>query len=379
MIDDLEPCKNVLLSFLSEIAAVEKIRKSISAPICTPFNIKDRTPDFSGIEFAPAPDTFWIEDNAYTWIYADPWHYRSLMQHPKSNTIPEYYLQPALPLYMQWRDQERDVIYRGSIIPTPGEINLNEYLYKLSSWIEEKNEKRVVWIKSLKSFTQFIREDIPFELQGSLECIFPYKMEIRRGHSIERIGNEIQEIERSYILRIIEDPVYPIDILAASDILKNLANEVLEGRPNSQHVAAETLGFALLCHAVGSARIMTREKIVYRTPLIALKSADPAMQEKPYQPKYYINIQTFFGFKDIPISKTLHDFLIALPRDPGSILIFTKPISTMLRTLYDKGVAKSERARSLGKITFLTFMSQSTHWYGHRPSPIKNHSKSKKQ
>lgn len=365
---DLRSVKDVLNSFFAEIAAVEKIRKSISVPICTPFNIKDRTPDFSNIEFDPAPYSFWKEDNAYIWIYAEAWHYRQLMSHPKNNKVPDYYLQPAQPIYQEWLDEEKEVIYRGTIIPEPGDAILNDYLILLASCIQDGNEKRAVWIKSLKSFAQYIREDIHFELQGSLECIFPYKMEIRRGYSLQRIGNEFEEVERGYILRNIEDPVIPIDILAASDILKNLATVVLEGRPNSQHTAAEALGFAWLCHAVGSARLMTREINVYHTPMTALKAVDPGKLGNPLQPKFYVSIQTFHGPKDVPISKILYDFLIALPRNPKGHFIFSKPISTLLRTLYDKGVKTSERAKSLGKITFLTFMSQATHSFGHRPS-----------
>lgn len=55
---NLEPAKDVLRSFDSEIAKVEKIRQGISASICAPFYIKDRTPCFSHAEFAPAPDSY---------------------------------------------------------------------------------------------------------------------------------------------------------------------------------------------------------------------------------------------------------------------------------------------------------------------------------
>ena len=66
MTPDLQPIKDVLRSFLLEIEKVEKIRQCVSAPKCAPFNIKDRTPDVKGIEFTTAPDTFWVDDNAYT-------------------------------------------------------------------------------------------------------------------------------------------------------------------------------------------------------------------------------------------------------------------------------------------------------------------------
>ena len=40
---DLEPAKDVLRAFYSQIAEVKKIRKGISAPICAPFDIHDPT------------------------------------------------------------------------------------------------------------------------------------------------------------------------------------------------------------------------------------------------------------------------------------------------------------------------------------------------
>lgn len=367
---DLEPTKNVLRSFLSEISDVVKIREGISAPISTPFNFKDSIPDLSGVDFEPASDTFWIEDNAYTWIYAEAWHYGQLMQYPKNTEIPKYYLQQALPIYEDWLNEEKDITYRGTIIPAPGDVNLHKYLVFLAECIQDKNEKRTVWIKSLKSFLQYIREDIPFELQGSLDCIFPYKMEIRRSEKLQWTEDGIIKIECGFILRNIEDTVYPIDVLIAAEILQNLAMEVLEGRPNGQHTAAEALGFAWLCHVVGSARLMTREKIVYNTSLKALRTID-STDGSSGLPIHFITISTFNGLKEIPISKTLYDFLVALPRSGDDDSIFSKPISTLLRTLYDKGISQSERARSLGKITFRTFMSQSTHWYGHRPGQVK--------
>lgn len=240
----------------------------------------------------------------------------------------------------------------------------------MASCIQEGNEKRAVWIKSLKSFLQYIREDTPFEIQGTLDCIFPYKMKINREDLPCYAPDTFVKREHGFILRNVNEPVYPIDVFAAAEILQNLAKAVLEGRPNGQYTAAEALGFAWLCHAVGFARVMTQEKVIHTTSLQALKTIDSTEETKQY-PNHFITIQTFHGLKDIPISKTLFDFLTALPRSEGDDSIFSKPISTLLRTLYDKGVSGSERAKSLGKITFRKFMSQSTHWYGHRPGQRK--------
>lgn len=369
---DLEPAKNVLRSFLSELDEVKKIQAGTSAPIYASLNIQDRSPVFDVAEASPAPYSFWEVDNAYAWIYGDAWNYRWLMLPPKTNPMPEYYLQPALPLYQQWRSQEKEIFTRGKIIPTPGHVSLREYLQHLVFLIKTKNEKRADWLKSLYCFTQFIREDIDIDLQGTLDAMLPYKMEILRSSVQQHVANGFQKTERTYVLRTVEEPEYPIDILAASDILINLAFEVLEGRTNAQHTAAEALGFAWLCHAVGSARLMTREKIVLATELNALRTIKPVEPKISFQPRYSVTIPSFYGLKEAPLGKIVYDFLIALPRPSSCNNIFCKPLSSLLRPLYEKGIEKSERAKSLGKITFRTFMSQSTHWYGHRPGQQKD-------
>ena len=86
---------------------------------------------------------------------------------------------------------------------------------------------------------------------------------------------------------------------------------------------------------------MTQEYIVYTTSIKALKIIDTEESSRQ-QPKHFITIKTFHGEKEIPISKTLYEFLIALPRANGNISIFSRPFSSLLRTLYAKGVNQSE-------------------------------------
>ena len=204
-------------------------------------------------------------------------------------------------------------------------------------------------------------------------------MEFRKGYTLEPKGKKIKKVERRSILRRIEDAVYPIDILVASEIVMNLAKTMLEGRSNSQHSAAEALGFAWLCHAVGSSRLTTREGIIFSTETHALKSPDPEMPKNFFKPAYSVEVASLFGLIDAPISKTLYEFLLALPRDLGDGRIFIKPWETLLRTFRNKGVKLSRRARNLGQITFLTFMSQPHEAIGHRPFLQKKFSHSKRQ
>lgn len=372
---DLEPAKKVLRAFLAEIEKVQAIRKNISAPQpALSFTVQDRMPVFDTSEFSPAPDSYWEKEDAYMWLYADAWNFRSFMHRPKPNPIPEYYHQPALPLYQQWQQEEKEVFHRQcEQIPLPEEgISLADYLQQLALTVSEENEHRDVWVESLRCFLQFIREDTYLDQKGLLEILFPSQesckgMELRKGYSFRRNGKEIEKVECRYILRRIEDTVYSIDILAASEILMHLSKTVIEGRPNSQRSAAEALGFAWLCHAVGCYRLVTREDLVFSTELGSFRPFDFSKPKEWLKPTYFIGIPSLFGIIGVPVSKILYEFLLALPRDPGSSRIFNMDWETVLRTFRNKGVKRSDRARHLGQITFFTFMSQPHEAIGHRP------------
>ena len=381
MKSDLGPAKNVLRSFQVEIEAAMKLQCSISAPtFATSFSVQDRTPDFNTVAFVPQSDASLEKEKAYAWLYAEPWHHRALMHRSKPPQVPEYYQQPAPAIYDFWRSSEKEVFFRGCIIPRPEEVTLIEYLHQLASIITEENEKRVVWIKSFHCFLHFIRQDTDFDQQGTLEVIFPKKMKIIDDYSFKKTEKGIEKVERRCIVRIVDNKIPPIDIFAASDILRNLATTVLNGRPNSQHTAAEALALTWLCHAIGSSQLMTltREEIIYNSTLDALKFVELKKYEKYFQPECYITIQNSYGPVDVPISNTLYDFLFSLPRKPDSARIFTKAWSSLLRAFYKKGVNASERPRKYGNITFLTFTSRPHENIGHRPGVIKHPSISRK-
>lgn len=370
---DLEPAKKIIRSFLAEIKAAVEMQRGISAPVSLPFSIQDRTPDLNRIEFEPEPTSSVEKEQAYIWLYAKPKHFRSLMHRPKLPEAPEYYRQPALPIYQEWHALEKEIFGRGCIIPLPEAVSLGDYLQQLGLMITERYEKRAVWIKSLGSFLQFIREDTDLDQQGALEVLFPRKRKFENGYSFQKTEKGVGKVEYRYILRIVDEEIYPIDIWVASDILKNLAHTVLHGRPNSQHTAAEALGFAWLCHAIGSSQLMTltTQEIIHESLLAALKLVKLEESEKYFLPECYFTIPTFYGPVDIPISKTLYDFLIALPRSQESLRIFSRPPSSLLRTFYDKGVNASERAQKLGKITFRTFTSRPHEVFNYRSPPMK--------
>jgi hypothetical protein len=383
---NLEPVKKILSAFLEDIQNVKDIRKQISAPQpALSFTIQDRLPEFVIEDFNPASDSFWENEDAYIWLYADAWNFRALMHKPKSNPTPVYYSQLARPLYQQWRQETKEVFNRKcEMIPLPAaELSLIAYLQRIALAVTEENEHRDVWIESLRSFLQFLRDDTHLDQKGPLELLFPSKesckgMDLLKINLLQGQGTSIKKVKHQAILRCIEDTVYPIDIFAASEILQNLFKTVLEGRSNSQRSAAEALGFAWLCHAVACYRLVTRENLIFSTEISSFRP--PLLNETRewIKPTHFIGVSSLFGIIDVPVSKTLYKYLLALPRDPGSQHIFNMDWETVLRTFRNKGVKQSDRARNLGQITFLTFMSQPHVAIGHRASSKKKQSKLKK-
>lgn len=126
-----------------------------------------------------------------------------------------------------------------------------------------------------------------------------------------------------HILRSIENTVYPIDIFAEAEILMNLSNVVLYGRPNSQYSAAVALGFAWLCHAVACYRLVTREELVFTTEIDSFRPISDNPDEW-FKPTHFIGISSLFGIIDVPASKTLYEFLLALPREMHQNRIFNE-------------------------------------------------------
>lgn len=366
---DLEPAKMVLKAFLTERDSARTMHQGISAPSpAIAFRIEDRSPIFDSSEVASAPDSFWEKDDAYGLLLTEPWFWRAIANYSYKaphSPVPEYYNQPATPLHKQWQDEEKDVLSRGlEVIPLPKEDEtLLVYMRRLESMVSDGNEHRDAWIESLRSFAQFLRDDMD-ELtpKGHLEVLFPSKegskgMEIRQGYTHEKIGDKVVQVERRYILRRIEDTVRSIDYLAAAEIIQSLIHTALEGRANAQHSALEALAFAWLCLAVGFRRTMTREQLVFAVTTEQLRYEEPTDGDKYFSPTHFVKIESLFGLTDVAISKALHDLLLALPRNADSQEVFSFDWETLLRT-FRKAVAQSKRARSLGAITFLTFMSQ---------------------
>ncbi|HAB98230.1 MAG TPA: hypothetical protein DCE71_00190 [Parachlamydiales bacterium] len=362
---DLEPAKAILRDFLVEH---EKVK---------------------GFHYSDDPKPEAQQDDAYGMLLAEPWFWRAIVNYtykvPKP-VMPEYYNQSALPLYRRWRDEEKEICLRGlKIIPDPteGETLIN-YVLNLENAVSDGNEHRAAWIASLRSFLQFLRDDMGILVpKGHLEMLFPSKegskgMDVRHDpekyYTIQKEGDELVKKPRGMILRLIEDTVYPIDYLAAAEIIQNLIDTALHGRSNAQHAGLEALAFAWLCLAVAFRRMMAQEERVFSATTEHLYYEEPSDRDKYFFPTYFIKIEGLFGLTEVAVSKTLYDLLLTLPRNAGDERIFSKDLATLLRT-FRRAAKQSQCTKGLGSITFLTLMSQPTESIGHRPSPMQKFSK----
>lgn len=130
--------------------------------------------------------------------------------------------------------------------PKNGET-LHDYILRLQDVVENKENIHFLWERGLSSFLHYLRQTIPDEQIAFLELIFPEEMEIRKITSFKpkQTGKstwELQEVPFGQIVRKTPPNKYPIFILTAADIMRELANTVLHGKQNAKLTAAESLG-----------------------------------------------------------------------------------------------------------------------------------------
>ncbi len=122
MASNLEPIKAILGACLDNIQAVQRLHQNISAPqMATAFSIDDQSPLFDNTPMFPESDPFYEKECAYILLHADAWNFRAYMhRRAKPTIIPEYYHKPALPIYRQWKQEEKEVFHRQcKQIPEP--------------------------------------------------------------------------------------------------------------------------------------------------------------------------------------------------------------------------------------------------------------------
>ena len=299
----------------------------------------------------------------YTYLFGTSNYNKLLNEKPKLPSYPYYDNNKAYLLDEEWRETRTGeaLVFRGrKSIPPPidEDINLLDHLLYLANEIYKNNEKRNNWKRSLNSFLNYLRQDMPSENLGILESIFPYEKEIRPDYTLRKTEKGIEKIQISLILRNIENEEYPIDILAYSEIIQILINTTLYGRANAQLIAAEALGLTWLCFTNARMHLFTQETYLHATPLTALKKND--------EKQYVVQLKSLFGDIEVCISETIYNFFRILSVNSNQSSIFSRPLSS-LRRAFNKAVNKSSQIVALresfkqrnvefAKITFKTMM-----------------------
>lgn len=326
---ELEPLKEILRDFLSQMKKKEEIWKALGKNIAGTSGFGDEDTD---------P---WPRKEACCWIFADL--YDHFGRFDRTAPTVDAANELAEPIYQAWLKLGLECqIYPKYIIKRPKKDDTIEaYLHRISSKIHKDRYCKWHRWESLRSFTSYLRQIYPKDEQGFIEEIFPEEMELFCG-----------------MVKRIEPPtIYPIDIYATADILKCLASTVLEGRATARFCAAEALGLAWICLTSARRRLPTQWKLISEIPfdcLIPVGSSNNL--DKMGRP--LLMVPTFYGSSPVPISSAMFNYLNAMQRilpNPREPLLQSHP-NSLLRTL-DNAVQKLSSPTNLGKITFLTLLS----------------------
>ena len=151
---------------------------------------------------------------------------------------------------------------------------------------------------------------------------------------------------RNVIIKKFSPSAYPIHYIAQSEIMENLAYLATNGRPNIRHSAAEALGLSWCCAICALNKLKTQERTIYDLPLKSLKRIREEGKDQ-----FSLEISTQLGLVNVPISSGHYALLEALPRSFGNPRLFTKPLPSLLRTLY-KAVKMRRKPKRWEKLHF---------------------------
>jgi hypothetical protein len=339
MSKELEPLKEILSNFLSQMKKKEEIWKALGKNIAG-------TPGFGDEDIDP-----WPRKEAYCWIFADLYDHFSKFD--RTAPVVDAMDELALPHYKGWWSLNRDVqIYPQLIVQPPTkEETLKAYLERISKEIYENRYCKSVKWRSLRSLVSYLREEVyPLDERGCIDEVFPEEMRLLNG----KIAKENPHT------------AYPIDIYATAEILKSLALEVLDGRPNAQFCAAEALGLSMICLTAARRRLPTQLKLLSQIPINCLMPSEPLNSPDKLN-RSLLLFSTLYGTTSMPISLTMAKYLNAiksiLPADRTTLF---QSSSRSLRRTLDNVVKQIPSVTNLGKITFLTFLNHPHEAIGQR-------------
>ncbi len=350
MKNDLINVKNILESFINQICKRKEIFKSIEEGFEELKNIDDIDR--------------WTREECYIWINAEP-YYNLKQKNNKKLKIPDCFYEPASKFYDEWDALPIDIKKTKEFKPpkkheeSEKPQTLLEYLHDLHRQVSTKEKLSLRWKASLRSFVDHIRKNYLSEESGFIDIIFPRKMDFFHGKVIRKIPLE----------------TYSIDILDTMSILKQLAFSVLNGRPNFQHSAAETLAYAWVCLICANEKTITKETLLYIISINCLKVKKTPKENIFFDEcDYYSDTDTFsiciptlFYEEEIIISKSLYNYLLALCKiNQGKL--FNRSLKKLRDTL-NNIIKKTTLSAKPNEISFLTFLSMPHDHIGYRYRP----------
>lgn len=297
--------------------------------------------------FEQLSDEAWEKRFSRSWLHGatevrecnalEEWLYASI-------SSSDFAISKAKISYQAWGDFIRekgtyaDFSMEDLLGPEPME-QLDMYIYRLvrhvqkNGWGTKKNKG------ALKSFLSYLRKSKPSEEVAFIEHIFPKK----------------GKLHFNSLIRLIKPQVYPIPEEVAGEITKTLAEGVIRGRANAQLKKAEALALCWLCV------ISSRLRLPITLESIHAISINSIVLEKGIS---YIKMPYLFGPLKVQISDRIAEYLQAINDIPSPLPsknIFSSDLHDLRRPLRS-AIKKAKPPLELGKITFLTFMSQPHHF-----------------
>jgi len=324
-------------------AIVEDLQQEIEKKKQIRDEIKKLNPEWEQLS-----DEHWIEKKSRYWLHGATEIYESkelerwLFDTPHLSDTAKETASKCIQCWKEWLDQTDAYygVFEDFELEQPlGKELLGDYIVRMAAIVEKEGKgARLEW-RALKSFLAYMRKIAPEEI-AFIEQIFSKKMDIHFGRIIRKISPE----------------VYPVSQEIACEILCELANMGIKGRPDSLLSALESLGLCWLCLTTSRLRLPTFLEMVEKTKpsAICISGEYPNML-----------VPTLFGERKVRISARVAKFLLALSKIPSKKpreTILQIPKRSLTRTL-NRAVQNCGVTSELGNITYMTMLS-SPHIFG---------------
>ncbi len=328
-------------------AIIEDLQQAIEEKKLVRDEIKKLNPDWEQLS-----DENWIQQESRCWLHGatevlestelEKWLFDNP---PLSNTANEK-AEKIIKYWKAWLKQTNKyhrIFGNGYFAkvklekPVKNET-LREYFIRTATTLETKGKgTRLEW-RAFKNLLEYMRNIDPQEI-AFIEQIFPKKMDVYFGKIIRKIAPE----------------VYPISQEVARDILCELTQMAIKGRPDSRLSALESLGLFWLCLTASRLRLPTYLELVERTKVsaICINGPYPTML-----------VPTLFGEREIRISDRVARFFIALSKIPSKEpreTILQSPKRSLTRA-FDRALRNCEINPDYGNITYVTMLSTPHHF-----------------